>query len=139
MNALLKADATGRNATEGGGLRRILVVDDERAMRELVSEILHEQYAISVASNGAEALDSIRQQPPDAVVLDMMMPVMDGWTFLAAWRNHPRLAQVPVIVVSGEPAACEDGRRLGALACIPKPFTVDQLAAAVDHLFEPSA
>ena len=127
-----------KTQVQGGGVRRILVVDDERAMRELVGEILHEHYAISVATNGAEALDSIRRQPPDAVVLDMMMPVMDGWTFLAACRAQPQLARVPVIVVSAEPGACEDGRRLGARACVSKPFIVDQLAATVDHLFTPS-
>jgi two-component system chemotaxis response regulator CheY len=120
---------------ENGSVKRILVVDDERAMRDLVTEILQDRYAVSVARNGAEALDSIRQQPPDAVVLDMMMPVMDGWTFLMQWRSQPDFARVPVIVVSAEPAACRDGARLGARGWIAKPFTIDQLSTAVEHLF----
>jgi two-component system chemotaxis response regulator CheY len=116
-------------------MKRILVVDDDPAVRRLLTEMLCERYAITLASNGAEALDSIRQQPPDAVVLDMMMPVMDGWTFLSAYRRQPASAEVPVVVVSGEPSACEDGRRLGARACVPKPFDVDRLRAVVDQLF----
>lgn len=115
-------------------MKRILVVDDDPDVRQVLTEVLRDHYAVTVAANGAEALDAMRQGPPDAVVLDMAMPVMDGWTFLRAYRGHPRFAQVPVMVVSAEPTACEDGRRLGAQACVPKPFDLDNLASALDRL-----
>jgi two-component system, chemotaxis family, chemotaxis protein CheY len=115
-------------------MKRILVVDDDPAVRNMLTEVLQERYAVIEASNGAEALDAMRQGPPDAVVLDMVMPVMDGWTFLRAYRTQPRFAQVPVMVVSAEPTACEDSRRLGAQACVPKPFDLDSLASALDRL-----
>lgn len=63
------------------------------------------------------------------------MPVMEGRTFLVACRRQPRCARVPVILVSGESTACEDAKRLGAQACILKPFDVDRLAEGVDRLF----
>jgi DNA-binding response OmpR family regulator len=116
-------------------VKRILVVDDDPAMRELLIEALREEYVVSVARNGAEALRSMRQFPPDAVVLDMMMPVMDGWTFLAARRRTSVGTHVPVLVVSGEPTACRDGMQLGAQGCLQKPFDVHHLAAAVNQLF----
>ena len=117
-----------------GSEKRVLVVDDDPAVRKLITAVLRDHYSVTVASNGAEALESMRQRLPDAVVLDMMMPVMDGWTFLIARRDQPGYARVPVMVVSAEPTACEDGRRLGAAACMAKPFDLDRLAAAVEAL-----
>ncbi len=117
-------------------MKRILVVDDDPSVRGLLIEVLQEQYAVSVACNGEEALEVIRQHRPDAVVLDMMMPVMDGWAFLEARRGQPLDAQVPVVVVSAEPTACAEGRRLGAAACVRKPFDLDRLYAAVSQLFD---
>ena len=119
-------------------MKRILIVDDDAVVRELLTQVLHEQYTVVVACNGAEALDSIRDRRPDAIVLDMMMPVMDGWTFLRARRGEPEFAKIPVMVVSGEPQACQDGKRLGALACVPKPFDIDSLLSAVWRLVRPA-
>jgi CheY-like chemotaxis protein len=116
-------------------MKRILVVDDDPAVRRLLGEVLRPHYLVVMASNGQEALDSIRHRPPDGIVLDMMMPVMDGWTFLRAWRQAPYCARMPVVVVSAEPSACDEGRRLGAQACVTKPFDVNILVAAVDQMF----
>ncbi len=115
-------------------MKRILVVDDDPVARELLSEVLQEQYSVVVACNGAEALDSMRERLPDTIVLDMMMPIMDGWTFLKAWRGDPAFAEIPVMVVSGEPQACEDGKQFGVHACLPKPFDMDSLLNAVGRL-----
>lgn len=124
---------------KGGSVKRILVVDDDPGLRDLLTEVLQEQYIVSTASNGAAALDAMRHCPPDAVVLDMMMPVMDGWTFLRACRRPPQRADVLVMVVSAEPTACQDGMQLGAQACIQKPFDVHHLTAAVERLFADNA
>jgi CheY-like chemotaxis protein len=64
----------------------------------------------------------------------MMMPVMDGQTFLKICRSQPQLANVPVLVLSGEPTASATSQLLGAQACIAKPFDVDILLAAVERL-----
>jgi two-component system chemotaxis response regulator CheY len=116
-------------------MKRVLVVDDDPAVRKLVSDALQGEYAVDQATNGQQALESIQSRQPDAVILDMMMPVMDGWSFLEACRHEPSCAELPVLVVSAEPSACEDSRRLGATACVAKPFDINILTAAVEHLF----
>ena len=64
-------------------VRQILVVEDDASIRGLVSDLLRDDgYQVSEACNGAEALDAVREQRPDLIVLDLMMPVMDGWTFV---------------------------------------------------------
>src|SRR4051794_34318394 len=118
-------------------MKQILVVDDDPGVRELLQDVLRDEYTVTLATNGAEALASIRQDAPDAVVLDMMMPVMDGRAFLVARSGLPDCAAVPVMVVSAEPKACEVSRQLGAQACIAKPFDVDRLLQEVDHLLVP--
>ena len=71
-------------------MRPILVVDDDRAIREVVADILESaDYRVRTASNGAEALDQIRVESPAAVLLDLMMPIMDGWEFLERCRRRP--------------------------------------------------
>jgi two-component system, chemotaxis family, chemotaxis protein CheY len=116
-------------------VKRILVVDDDPAMRKLLTDVLQEHYAVTAAENGAEALELTRQSPPDAIILDMVMPVMDGWSFLAAYPGKSEDAHVPIIVVSGEPTACEDGKQLGAQACVSKPFDVNHLSATLEQVF----
>jgi len=115
-------------------VKQILVVDDDLQIRELLSDVLQESYGVTLAANGREALVWIRQYPPDAIILDMRMPVMDGETFLLERRKQPACASVPVMVVSAEPRACQEGRRLGAEACIPKPFDVDVLLLGLASL-----
>ena len=119
-------------------MKQILVVDDDPVMREVLHDVLSDDYAVTLATNGAEALASICHDAPDAVVLDMMMPVMDGRAFLMARRRLPSCAAVPVMVVSAEPRACVEGTRLGAQACVPKPFDIDRLLTELDHLLDQS-
>lgn len=111
-------------------MRRILVVDDDGAMRALLTELLSVDYIVAVARNGAEALASIREAVPDGVLLDMTMPIMDGWEFLRASRREPAFARVPIIVVSTEGQGSLD-KLPGVRGCIPKPFDVEGLLGAV--------
>ena len=80
----------------------ILVVDDDMGCRRLTAKVLniHGYTAIS-AANGLEALDALRREPVDMVLLDLMMPEMDGLTFMRAMRQYPQWAGVPVVVLSG--------------------------------------
>ena len=118
--------------------KRILVVDDDRAIRTLLSDALDlEGYTVITATNGAEALAKMDGAMPDAIVLDLMMPVMDGRTFLQHCHADPRYAGMPVLVLSASHNLTELAPELGARACMAKPFDVDVLLAVVDRLVAP--
>jgi CheY-like chemotaxis protein len=115
-------------------MKSILVVDDDATVRELLTVLLHDQYTVSHARDGSEALQLIGRWVPDAILLDITMPVMDGWTFLKICRSQPRCATLPVLVLSAEPTASVNSRLLDVQECISKPFDVDILLAAVARL-----
>jgi len=102
---------------------KVLIIDDELDMREIASLSLKRNRDIEVltASSGPEGIRVAREQQPDAIVLDLMMPVMDGRATLAALRRDPSTAPIPVVFMS---AASDDADllRLGAAGVIPKPF-----------------
>jgi CheY-like chemotaxis protein len=106
----------------------VLVVDDENDIREAVSELLAEEgYTVIAAEDGAAALKQLRAHHPDVVLLDLMMPGMNGWEFRAAQKGDPDLSKIPVIVLSAL------GRVSGidAEGFIQKPFEIQQLLDAV--------
>jgi CheY-like chemotaxis protein len=81
----------------------VLVVDDDEALRELVAEAIADAgYSVEQAENGQEALTKMRQSSPCIVVLDLMMPVMDGWQVVGEMEADPALAKVPVCVVTAQ-------------------------------------
>lgn len=108
----------------------ILVVEDEKDIREGVAEALREEgHEVREAGDGLEALQSLRSGPtPHAILLDLMMPRMDGWQFRAAQLGDPRLAGIPVLVVSAH------GGALAAARYLAKPFDLGALLAAVDEV-----
>ncbi len=106
----------------------VLVVDDETDIREAVSEVLSEEgFEVAGASDGCEALKKARALHPSVVLLDLMMPRMNGWEFFAACRGDPELAAIPVIVLS----ALGRVSGLDAAGYIQKPFDLEQLVTAV--------
>jgi CheY-like chemotaxis protein len=113
----------------------ILVVDDDPAIRDVVVDILEmSAYAVRTASNGAEALAETRQRKPAAILLDLMMPVMNGWEFLRHCRSEPGCAHVPVVIMSAARDASTAADELGAQAFLPKPFELDDILTVVDRL-----
>jgi two-component system, chemotaxis family, chemotaxis protein CheY len=113
--------------------RRVLVVDDERPIREVIAEALRESgYEVETAPNGAAALARLRRRP-DVVVLDLMMPVMDAVAFTRRLRVHPHGADVPIVVLTAAYPAHEAAAGLGAMACLPKPFQLDELLDTVER------
>src|SRR4051794_23983356 len=81
--------------------RRVLVVDDDVSIRGFLAEALRDEgYEVQTAGNGHDALALLREWRPDLILLDLMMPVMDGWAFRTEQRLIPNMADVPVIVLS---------------------------------------
>lgn len=116
---------------------RVLVVEDDQLLRDLIAETLGDEgYAVEEAANGEEALAQVRQRAPDLVVLDLMMPVMDGWSFARAWHAE-RAHATPIVVLSaahGLAAAAEELAPFGVRATLAKPFDLEVLAAVVGRL-----
>jgi CheY-like chemotaxis protein len=118
-------------------MTRILVVEDDAAIRGLVSEALRDDgYQVREAANGVEALETVREAPPDLIVLDLMMPVMNGWTFLEEWRRISSRVEVPVVVTSAAhdlPRSADRLRTMGVRNCLAKPFDMEGLLALVER------
>jgi len=113
---------------------RILVVDDDPEIREFVKTHLEsEGFEIEVAASGPEALEFATERPPALVLLDVMMPGMDGLTTLRHLRNDVPTANIPVVMLTAKPQAAErvKGLDLGADDYLTKPFEVDELVARV--------
>jgi len=116
-------------------VRPILVVDDDPAIRAVVADILElSDYRVMTASNGAEALAQIRVEVPAAVLLDLMMPVMDGWEFLAQCRRLWPCAEVPVAIMTAAQDAASAASKLGVQGYLSKPFELEAVLAVVDRL-----
>ena len=79
---------------------RILVVDDNADMRRYLRRILQENWKVDTANDGMAALARVRKSPPDLIIADLMMPGLDGLSLLGALRDDPRLADIPVMVLS---------------------------------------
>lgn len=114
---------------------RVLVVDDERLNRMLLRRALEAQgHAVLDAENGRLALDVLAAEPVDVVLLDIVMPVLDGYATLAAIKADPALAHLPVIIISGvdEIASVVRCITIGATDYLPKPFQPEILRARLD-------
>ena len=115
---------------------RILVVDDDDDIREVMQELLvGEGFQVDVARDGMDALGKLEvEASPPLILLDMMMPRMDGEAFLKALRAKPALAKASVVVISGNGAAREKADNLQAAGCLVKPFELDELLELVRRI-----
>lgn len=117
------------------GKVRILVVDDDDIIRSFLDEALSDEgYETRAAANGREALDVLEVWHPNLIVLDLMMPEMDGWTFRAEQRARADHAEIPVIVLSATRDVRVQAERLDAAAVFAKPFDLDDLLGAISRL-----
>jgi DNA-binding response OmpR family regulator len=108
----------------------VLIVDDDDAVREMMAELLaFEGFDTEVATNGQDALEKALARPPRVIVLDMMMPVMDGWTFCARKRLDASIADIPVVILSAAPI--DRLINLPAAAVLQKPFDYHGFVAVV--------
>ena len=114
---------------------RVLVVDDDPAIREFVGQALEEEgYEVRLAINGQDALATLLEWQANLIVLDLMMPTMDGWTFRDRQREMANLADIPVIVMSAARNLVGHTERLAPSAILPKPFDLDTLLAETERL-----
>lgn len=116
--------------------RRLLLVDDDDALRTALAEVLRDElWEVTAVRNGQEALDELRSERahPCAVLLDLMMPVLDGFEFRHHQLNDPTLATIPVVVLTAG-TIDERVRRLGVKACMRKPIDLDTLFATLSQM-----
>ena len=124
----------GRHLDASTPQRLLLVVDDDEATRLLLTELFNANgYAVVLAENGEQALKLLLDYAPDLVVLDLQMPVMDGWRFRAAQQvlSNVRVAAVPVVILTGNENAEQSATALHAAGFVEKPFEPDLLLGAV--------
>ena len=115
-------------------MRTILVVDDEWAIAEVLEALLSDEgYRVIIANNGRQALESMIDWPPDLIILDFMMPVMDGKATLAALKSNPRTAGIPVILMSSLPEETIAQRCSGYSVFLRKPFRIATVLDAVQN------
>ncbi|MBI4493888.1 MAG: response regulator [Chloroflexi bacterium] len=116
-------------------LAAVLVVEDDPTLREVVGELLAEEgYAVQQAANGLEALDCLLEQRPAVIVLDLMMPVMDGWEFLRQARERGLLGSSRVVALTATRMTRDSERSLGVDALVPKPFDIPALLSTLARL-----
>jgi len=107
------------------------VVDDDQDLRSLVAMVLEEEgYTVETAADGRQGLDAVNRGMPDLILLDMKMPVMDGWEFAREFRARYNF-KVPIVVLTAAADAKKRAEETGAVDWIGKPFDLDTLLSVV--------
>jgi CheY-like chemotaxis protein len=117
----------------------VLVTDDDEDLRLLCQLQLElGGFQVAQAANGQEALDAARSSRPDLILLDLMMPVKDGWECLAELKQDRKLRDIPVFIITGKNQKQDQDRafEMGAVAFIPKPFQGPALVAQIREQLE---
>lgn len=109
----------------------VLVVDDQEAIRDTLQTALDDEgFTVETAANGQEALDILRRWKPCVILLDLMMPVMDGWAFCAEQKRVGNT--VPVVLLSAAGALEEHQKTLQVVGVIAKPFDIDRVITTIE-------
>lgn len=115
--------------------RTVLIVEDELDLREMLTSVLStEGYRVLEASNGQEAIEILRKKDgykPNLILVDLMMPGMDGWAFRSELLRDPLLSYIPIIVISGNSNVPRVARSMRATTYLAKPFTMEKLVQTV--------
>lgn len=126
--------------TEPGTKKTILVVDDEREVRDVIGALLDRSgYAVFYANNGAEALSVVDKYSIDMIVLDLLMPVMDGIATIRRLKSDIMSARIPVLALTGDPGAAlrEEAMAAGADTYIVKPLDSVAFISLIRHWVGP--
>jgi CheY-like chemotaxis protein len=116
-------------------VKPVLIVDDDADVREVLGQFLAlEGFSVETARNGREALERLhRGERPGLILLDLMMPVMDGCSFRAEQARDPQIAAIPVVVISAVHDASQRASKMGVEGWMMKPLEFDRLAGMVSH------
>jgi CheY-like chemotaxis protein len=113
---------------------RILLVDDDIPSVEALKELLEGAgYGVVCAENGSEALARLREDEYGVILLDIMMPVMNGYEFREAQMKDPRLASIPVVVITADGRAREKARQIGTVRYLQKPLSPPELLRTIEE------
>jgi CheY-like chemotaxis protein len=115
--------------------RSILIVEDDSDLRQALSEVLRDEgYSVAMAADGREALDRLRRDlRPSLILLDLTMPVMNGWQFRAEQRQDPALSAIPVVVLSAGEHLAEQMVPLGIDDYVAKPIELNHLLQTIER------
>jgi CheY-like chemotaxis protein len=127
-------DEPAQHPVPHDGAATILVCDDDPSLRELVRATLGPRYRFLEAADGAEALTIAREERPDLIVLDVMLPGLSGIEVLEVLRTDGALGSIPVVVITAWSHAEIDAQIAGADRFVSKPFDPDELSTAVEEL-----
>ncbi len=100
----------------------------------IAAELGASGHQVEIACNGLEALMSLESSPPDAIVLDLMMPKLNGWDFVEQYRDHTGGQTIPIVVVSAAGAVTRSMESLGVKRFLPKPFAIDMLERCITEV-----
>jgi CheY-like chemotaxis protein len=117
----------------------ILLVEDDASIRDTLRELLEDEgYRVLGAENGVEALRQLRSCAPHVILLDLMMPVMDGWELRKELQQDSALARIPVVIVSADHMLDQKVGALAAQAYLAKPFELEALLSTIRRLCPPA-
>ena len=119
--------------------RKILIVEDDEALLKVLQLLLENSYDITLAMNGKQGLEIANSKRPDLILMDVMMPEMDGLEVLRRLKENPQMAGIPVILLTAKVGDenIYGGYQLGADYYIPKPFTNAQLLNGINLFLGP--
>ena len=120
----------------------VMVVDDDANIRAILRyRFEKEHYVVQLATDGVDALRQVQDRRPDLIILDLMMPEMDGIEFLSHLRSSPQTERIPVVILTalGADAYGDKTRELGAAGVVTKPFSPRRLVQEVRHALEGEA
>lgn len=118
----------------GTSRRAIMIIDDDDAIRAALEDVLSDEgYEVVGVSDGQQALDYLRaEKRPSAILLDLWMPVMDGWKFLEALLGDPRFSRIPLVVLTA--VRDQRARELHVAEVLTKPVQLQQVLGALERL-----
>ncbi len=120
--------------------KRILIIDDQRSIVELISQVLHDAgYQVEGCTDPRQALAMVASFRPDGIMLDLMMPEVDGLTLLQSLRRNPATERLPVLVCTAAVLGRSETRlfRDMGIGVLPKPFDLDELTPSVERFVGP--
>jgi CheY-like chemotaxis protein len=114
--------------------KKILVVEDDNSIRELLVEFLEsEGYFVDSAVNGLEGIKYLKEKTPDLILVDLMMPVMDGYAFRTEQLKHDSWKNIPTVVMSAEANAREKMKKFNVTAFLSKPVELETILQTVER------